>query len=264
MLPDLYLALTLIAKMVVTAGFVLVATSTAERAGPLFGAMVATLPVGAGPVYVFLALDHDALFLSQSAINSLAINAANAVFAVIYALLAQKQARAVSLGGAFAVWLIAALVVHSTQWNFAGAAVMNVVVLGLCQWLARPLRHVRMPPFYARWSDLAMRALLVALLVGVVVSFSFQLGPTGSGMLAVFPVVLLNIILILHNRVGGQASAAVIANAPLGLIGFGFACSVVHFTVLPFGAAIGLTLALATSVAWNLLMLIARRHGLPV
>lgn len=262
--PDLYFVLTLVAKMVVTAGFVLVATSTAERAGPLLAGMVATLPVGAGPVYLFLALDHDSAFIAQSAVNSLAINAANAVFAVIYAVLAQKQARAVSLGGAFAVWLVAALVIHSTQWSFAGAAVMNVVVLGLCQWLARPLRHVRMPPFHARWSDLAMRALLVATLVGVVVTFSFQLGPAGSGILAVFPVVLLSIILILHNRVGGKASAAVIANAPLGLVGFGFACSVLHFTVVPLGTAIGLSLALATSIAWNLLVLLARRHGLPV
>jgi hypothetical protein len=262
--PDLYFALTLIAKMAITAGFVLVATTTAERAGPLVAGMVATLPVGAGPVYIFLALDHDTQFIAQSAVNSLAINAANALFALIYALLAQTQTRAVSLGGAFAVWLISALIIHATPWSFAGAAAMNVVVLGLCQWLARPLRHVRMPPFRARWTDLAMRALLVATLVGVVVTFSFRLGATGSGILAVFPVVLLSIILILHNRVGGKASAAVLANAPLGLIGFGFACTVLHFTAIPFGSAIGLTLALATSVAWNMLMLTARRHGLPV
>ncbi len=54
--PDLYFALTLAVKMTVTAGFVLAATVIAERVGPLLGGLVATLPIGAGPVYVFLAL----------------------------------------------------------------------------------------------------------------------------------------------------------------------------------------------------------------
>lgn len=264
MAPDLYFALTLIAKMAITAGFVLVATLTAERAGPLVGALVATLPVGAGPVYVFLALDHDAPFIAQSAVNSLAINAVNALFALSYALLAQKRSLAVSLGGGFAIWLVLAVTIHAFDWSFAAAASVNVVVLGLSVWLARPLRHIRMPPFHARWSDLAMRALLVAMLVGVVVTFSFQLGSSGSGILAVFPVVLISIMLILHNRVGGKASAAVLANAPLGLVGFGFACTVLHFAALPFGTAVGLGLALATSLGWSLLVLMARRHGLAV
>jgi hypothetical protein len=121
-----------------------------------------------------------------------------------------------------------------------------------------------MPPFRARATDLALRALLVALLVGVVVTFSFQIGPRGSGILAVFPVVLISIIFILHNRVGGKPAAAVLANTPLGLVGFGLACSVLHFSAEPFGTAIGLSLALMTSVGWSLLVLLARRHGVAV
>src|SRR5512136_1612664 len=109
--PDLYFALTLIVKMAITAGFVLAATITAERAGPLVGGLVATLPIGAGPVYVFLALDHDAHFIAQSAVASLAINAANIVFALVYALLAQQRSLTVSLPGAFIVWLAFALFV---------------------------------------------------------------------------------------------------------------------------------------------------------
>jgi len=261
MAPDLYFALMLVVKMAVTAGFVLAATVTAERAGPLVGGLVATLPIGAGPVYVFLAFDHDAHFIAQSAVASLTINGANVIFALVYALLAQKRSLAVSMGLAFIVWLALALAIHSTTWSFAAAATVNVVAISLSIWLTRPLRHVRMPVFHARWTDLAMRALLVALLVGVVVTFSFQLGPSGSGLLAVFPVVLISIMFILHRRVGGKPSAAVLANAPLGLVGFGFACSVLYLTTEPFGTAVGLSLALATSVGWGLFVLTARRHG---
>lgn len=262
--PDLYFALTLIVKMAVTAGFVLAATVTAERVGPLLGGLVATLPIGAGPVYVFLAIDHDAHFIAQSAVASLAINAVNVIFALSYALLAQTRSRAVSMALAFLVWLILASVALAVHWTFATVAVVNVAVLGRCIWLARPLRHVRVAGFRTRWTDLALRAGLVALLVGVVVTFSFQIGPAGSGILAVFPVVLISIMFILHNRVGGPASAAVLANAVLGLVGFAFACTVLHFSAEPFGSAIGLTLALVTSVGWSLLVLLARRHGVAV
>jgi hypothetical protein len=264
MSPDLYFALTLIVKMAVTAGFVLAATITAERAGPLVGGLVATLPLGAGPVYVFLSFDHGALFIAASAVNSLAINTVNVIFALTYALLAQKRSLAASLPAAMLVWAALAWTVHEIQWSMLSAILINVVVLGVSIPLARPLRHVRMPVFHAHWSDLAMRAALVALLVGITVTFSFQLGSAGSGILAVFPVILLSIMFILHKRVGGKPTAAVLANAPLGLVGFAGACITLHFTAEPFGSAIGLTLALATSVCWSVLVLLARRRGIAV
>jgi len=264
MSPDHYFLLTLIVRMAITAGFVVAATVTAERAGPLIGGLVATLPISAGPVYVFLALDHDAHFIAQSAVASLTINAVNAMFAVTYARLAQTQSRAASIGGAFIVWLVLALTIYGSDWTFTAAAVVNVAVFSVCLVIVRSLRHAKIKGFRPQWTDLALRAGLVALLVGVVVTFSFQLGPNGSGLLAVFPVVLLSIMFILHNRVGGPASAAVMANAVLGLVGFAFACTVLHFAAEAFGSVIGLTLALMTSVGWSFSVLLARRHGIAV
>ena len=262
MSTDLVFALSLILKMTISAAFVLAATITAERAGALVGGLVATLPIGAGPVYVFLALDHDAQFIAAGAVASLAINAVNVVFTLIYALLAQKRALAISLQVAFLVWLALTWLIYSIEWTLLGAGLMNIVVLGGCVWIARPLRHVRMPRVRARWYELAMRAALVAVLVGVVVSFSFRIGPGGSGILAVFPMVLISIMIILHRRVGGRASAAVLANAITGLIGFAFACVALHFAAVPLGSSLALTLALAVSIGWGLLVYAARLRDL--
>jgi len=115
-----------------------------------------------------------------------------------------------------------------------------------------------------RWYDYALRALMVAVLVGIVVTFSFRIGSYGSGLLAVFPVVLTSIILVLHRRAGGKPTAAVLANAPLGLLGFGIACMVLHLTAEPLGVVAGLSLALATSIGWNLAVLVAQRRGVAV
>jgi FtsH-binding integral membrane protein len=123
---------------------------------------------------------------------------------------------------------------------------------------------VPIPRVKARWYDLVMRAVMVAILVGVTVTLSFRIGSSGSGILAVFPIILISVMLILHRRVGGKPTAAVMANAVTGLVGFALACMMLHFTAEPLGAAIGLTLALATSVAWGLLVYAARRRGIAV
>jgi hypothetical protein len=44
----------------------------------------------------------------------------------------------------------------------------------------------------------------------------------------------------------------VLANSAWGLIGLGIAISVLHVAALQFGSAVGLSLALATCIGWNL------------
>jgi len=59
-------------------------------------------------------------------------------------------------------------------------------------------------------------------------------------------------MLILHPRIGGKPTAAVIANGGWGLIGFGIAIAVLQAAAPRFGSAIALSLALATCIGWNL------------
>jgi hypothetical protein len=260
--PELYFAFTLIVKMAVTAAFLLLATVIAERAGPLVGGLVATLPISAGPVYIFLALDHDAHFIARSALGSLVTNADNVAFALTYALLAQKRSLAVSVGGAFATWVGLIWASGWIAWPLASAVALNVIMVGFAIWLSAPLRHAPMPRVQARWYDLVLRAGMVAVLVGVVVTLSFRIGPTASGSLAVFPIVLSSIAIILHRRVGGPATAAVLANAVIGLGGFALALIVLCLTAVRFGSAAALMSAFAVSLGCNLVLYLVRQHGL--
>ena len=109
-----------------------------------------------------------------------------------------------------------------------------------------------MPLVTRRWYDIPLRASLVATLVATVVTLSGWVGPKISGMIALFPVVFSSMMLILHPRIGGPATAAVVANSGWGLLGFGAGIAVLHVAVLQFGSAVGLSLALATCVSWNL------------
>jgi hypothetical protein len=264
MTPSLAFWLSLLLKMAVTASFVVAASFTAQRAGALIGAMIATLPISAGPVYVFLALDHEASFIARSAIAGMVINAATAVYCLLYATLAQTRGMMFSLTVALVAWFIIGSVVGIFDWNVITAALFCALIYPPCLYLSRGYRYAPMPPSVRRWYDLPLRAGLVALVVCVVVGLSPHLGPFGSGMLAVFPVVLTSIILILHPRVGARATAAVIANTISGLVGFAIGLSVLHVTAVPLGVWTAFAITLAICMGWNLLVLAARRRGIPL
>src|SRR6201988_4870836 len=116
MSPELSFLLILLFRMAITAAFVVSASVITERSGPVIGALIATLPISAGPSYVFLALDHDAAFIAQGALASLPINAVTICLGTTYVLLAQRHSLLVSCSAAVAVWLTLASIVQAIHW----------------------------------------------------------------------------------------------------------------------------------------------------
>jgi hypothetical protein len=261
MFPEPLFWLLLVLKMAVTAGFVVLATVIAERAGPVIGALVATLPVSAGPAYVFIALNHDASFVAAGALASFAVNVVAAIFALAYAAMAQRHGLAASMLTAMAIWFVLVSVVNAIAWTTLTAVVFNIVGFAVCIAIGNRFRHIRVPLVPRRPTDLLIRAAMVALLVAAVVTASEVLGAKATGILAVFPIVLSSLILILHPRIGGPATAAVLANTFPGLVGFSLCCLTAHLLVQRIGSAAGLSAALAVSIGCNLLLWGIRRRS---
>jgi hypothetical protein len=259
--PDLVFWLALATKLTITAGFVVLASWTAERAGPLIGAMVVTLPVAAGPAYVFLALDHDAPFIAASAVTSVVSNAATIVFCTLYSVLAQSRGRMTSLLLSFGVWILLVTLLRPLGNALLTAVAANIAAFLVCAPIAWRLRHAAMPPVIRRWYDVPLRAGMVATLVATVVTLSSELGPATTGILALVPIVLISLILILHPRLGGPATAAITANSLPGLLGFCVALVVLHVMAQHTGRAAALCGALAVSIGWNLSLFAISRYG---
>jgi hypothetical protein len=252
MSPELAFLLTLVLRMAITAAFVVTASVITERSGPVIGALVATLPISAGPSYVFLAIDHDAAFIAEGALASLPINAATIFLGLTYVVLAQRHSVLLSAGAAVAVWIGIASTIRQFHWTLPAGLIVNAITFAICVPLLQRYRHVKMPLITRRWYDIPLRASLVAALVATVVTLSGWVGPAISGMIALFPIVFTSMMLILHPRIGGPPTAAVIANSAWGLMGLGIAIAVLHVAARQFGSAVGLSLALAVCVAWNL------------
>ena len=128
MLPDLTFWLELVFKMAMTAAVVVFISIVVERSGPFIGAMIAALPTAAGAAYVILAIEHPPAFIAASAVGSMAIGAAVAIFAAVYAVLAQRHGLVLALGVSLLVWFACAALLRQFDWSPLSALVLNAAV----------------------------------------------------------------------------------------------------------------------------------------
>jgi len=261
MSPDLAFWLALAVKLVLTAGIVVTASFVTEMAGPLIGALVVTLPVTVWPAYVFLALDHDTTFIAESVVGGLAMNAVSGIYMLIYIVLAQRRGLVVSLIAGLTSWLILAIAARFATWTITSSVLANLVVYPVCILLTRRFRDVVMPPKVRKWYDVPLRTLLVCALMGTVLVISNVVGPVATGFVAVFPISTTSTMLILQPRIGGRASAAVIANGLFGLAGIGAGLTALYISLKPLGIVPALVLALIVPVTWNLTVWAVRTRG---
>lgn len=236
------------------------ASRAAERAGPFIGAMIATLPVSTGPVYVFLAIDHGAPFIADSARMSVASTAAIVAFVAAHAFAAQRFSAPASLALATAGWLAVAVALQVRDWSFVEACVLFGVSFALAiRGLRRFAVAVEAPPVPRARYDLALRAVLVACVVVATTIAGNAFGPSVTGVLATYPVVFTCLVVILQPRCGGPFTASVLVSGLKGLIGFGVALAVLHLAAARMSATPALLVALAVALGWNYALYRLRR-----
>ncbi len=261
MSPDLAFWYELALKMVMTATIVVVASVAVERSGPFIGALIAALPTAASATFIILALEHPPSFIAHGAIGALAAGSAVSTFALTYAVLAQRHGLVVSLGTATLVWFAAAAALRQVDWTPVSAVLLNAAVFAFTIPASAPycttgVRREKMPR--SRY-DIPLRALTAAVVVVIVTTLSDRIGSFLSGAFAVFPIVMGSFVVILHPRLGGPASASVLAHAQVPLIGLGLGFLAVHYLAEPIGVWWSYAVGLAICIGWNGLLWLIRR-----
>jgi hypothetical protein len=248
-------------KASATALIVVFASAIAEALGPFWGALVASLPVSAGPAYVFLSMQHGAGFVAASALSSAAANAATGLFLIVYGIAARRMPPWHGLGIAVLAWLAGSSVTQQVHWTPTTALVINLVVYGAGFVLLNA--HGTMDsqpavPATLRWVDLPARAVAVAAFVTLVVTASSMLGPQATGIAAVFPISLISLIVIVRPRIGGPASSLLAANALRSMLGFGVMLLALHLAIPRWGTTAALVIAMCVSALWSGALLVLR------
>jgi hypothetical protein len=260
--PEFLFWIGLAVKMVLTAGAVVAVSVAVERSGPFVGALISALPTSVGAAYVILALEQPPQFIAEGAIGTAAITAAVSVFALIYAVLAQRHGLIVSLGVATAVWFALVYAFRLLEWTPFRAAAACVVVFAITIPLSWRYRTAGEPKKFVRNRfEIPLRALAVAVVVAAVTAASSTIGPFASGMLALFPIIMGSSIVIIHTRVGGKAAASMAAHAQVFLIGLALGALALHYLVAPAGVWLALLAALCVCLIWSGGLFVFRRKS---
>jgi len=264
MSPEIFFAVSLLLKVVMTAGIVVAASVLVERSGPFIGALIASLPTAGGAALIILAFEHPPAFIAAGVVGSMIAIVVSAPFALAYATLAQRQSLITSLSGAFVVWFAAVFLSRLVPWTALSATLLAVVVFPVTIYLSRHFRDEGEAKAKVKVThrDLAWRAGVVTLCVITVTAASTALGPYFSGVFAFFPVAMSSFFIILHSRIGGQAAASVAAHVQAPIIGLIPGFLAVHYLAVPAGVWWSYLIGLAICVAWNALLWLARRRGL--
>lgn len=238
------------------------ASVLAEAAGPFWGGLIVSLPISAGPAYVMLGLQHDAAFIAAGALASLAANAVSLLYMFLIIVLAPRVRWPLVLAIGLSVWFGVVWVVRQVHWDLTGVLLLNLVMFASLLWLSRAARRIdtlRAKPTPRRWFELPMRALMVGTLTASVVTASQWLGPSLTGMAAVFPIATTGLALVTLPRFGGPATAALFASTLLAMPGFAIALLMLHLTAQPFGVWWGMAAALGGQLAFAALLLAGRK-----
>ncbi len=250
----------LLLKIALTASIVVAASIVVERSGPFIGALIASLPTAGGAAMIILAWEHPPAFIAQSAVGSTVANAAVAVFALSYAVLAQRNSLLVSIGGAYAIWFCAAYLTRYVDWDAASAALLNAVVYPLAIVAGSRFRTTGAARrVHLTVADLAWRTGVVTLCVLIVTAASYSIGSFLSGLFAFFPVAMGAFFVILHPRIGGPATASVAAHVHAPLIGLGLSLLAVHYLAELIGVWWSYAVGLSIGIGWNALLWLLRQ-----
>ena len=224
MSPDLWFLLVLAIKMAVAAAFVVTASFVAERAGALVAAMVMTLPVGAGPAYVLLALDHGAgVHRRQRRRRASRPRRRRGISGMVYVLAAPAALVRLHHGGDAGD--LGRLRTRHPRGHLVGARARSCSMsppIGVCVPLAQRYLHVRIPVVARRWFDIPLRApAVVALLVGDRRDRRPSIGSFARRHVrGVSDRDLGSSIVILHPRIGGQPPPRACMRMGASLVGF--------------------------------------------
>jgi len=241
------LDLLLILKLLVAPGLVAAVTLAVRRWGPAIGGWLSGMPVVAGPVLVFIAIEQGLAFGAEAAHSTLAGLIGTVAFAVVYA---RTSVRMTWPGSLAAGWLTFAATT-SVLYALQPSLVISLVCLFVATTLGRRvLPAVKVPalPAASPRGDLAVRLLATAALVLALTAAAARLGPRLSGLLNAFPVLTTIITAFTHAQRGTGATVAFVDAFLRSIIGFGLFCFVLATTLDRIGLVPALCLAMVAQL----------------
>ena len=235
-------------KLLLVPAFLALISLAGRRWGPGVAGRLAGLPALTGPILFLLALEKGPGFAAAAATVSLSAVFGAVVYVVTYARLCVRRPPGFAFLGGLASWCCAALLLTSLPLIPVASLIIALSALAIAPSLfpraPAPLSPARLPRL-----ELPLRMLAGALLTLAVTSLAAFIGPSWSGMFAVFPVLAIVLSVFSHRNSGPAFALILLRGMILGLYAFTSFCLALAALLPSQGVAIAFVSATAVAIA---------------
>lgn len=210
-------------KFTLVPAFLLVVSLSGRWWGPAIAGWLAGLPIVAGPILFLLILEHGSAFGVRAATLSLAAILASEAFNFAYAWSCRAKPWPIALSAGLMAWLLAAALLSFLPLSPLLAVGVAMVAVLFGQFFLPGSQAAAASPPLTR-SDLAGRMAAGAALTMLVTALSSSVGPTWSGLLAVFPLLGMVLSVSSHRAHGPDFVIALLRGMVIGRFSFAAFC----------------------------------------
>ena len=239
----------LAAKLVLVPLFIAAITLAGVRFGPRAAGVLTGLPVVAGPIAVFLALEQGPGFAARSAAATLAGEGSLAVFCIVYAAAAPATSCWPRTALGWAAFLASTLAFDALDPSLpAAAAIALAAPLAVLGATPRP-NVVRGGGAAVPSRELALRMGAGVLLTLVLTGLAGALGPRLAGLLTVFPIATTILAAFSHRTAGAPFAIRLLRGLAAGLYSLTAFFLALAVVLARWGTGVGFAAATAAALA---------------
>ena len=223
-------------------------TLAGARFGPRVAGVLTGLPVVAGPIVLFLAIEQGAAFAARSATATLAGEASLAAFCVLYGWTALRASAVTSVAVGWAGFAASTFLLD--RWS-PPLAVASITALATPLFVTMAMPRTAAPH---AMTDVTAGELALRMAAGVVLMLGLTgvaqaLGPRLSGLLTVFPIATTVLAVFSHRAHGAAFAVQLLRGLALGLYSLTAFFLTLALTLESRGTAVGFLAASAAAVA---------------
>lgn len=248
----------LLLKLTVTPVLVGIMSLAVRYWGPVAASILMGLPWMTGPILFLIGLEKGNGWVATTAVGVQLGVVALAAYVWAYATVARRQGWVASLFAGTCAFLVVALAARNLDVGAEIATALAAASLLIAYMLIAIPKDARAPGRLPWW-DIPARMLATALLVLLISLTADIFGPTLSGIIATFPVIMTVIGTFTHAQWGGGATIALFRAILISLLSFVMFFYVVAKTVVDVGLITSYGLGAVASVVASSAILVWRR-----
>ena len=209
----------LVLKLILTPLLTGAATWAGRKYGHNVSGLLIGLPLNAGPIALFLALQHGDVFAAESAKGIIFGAVSLALYAITYAALSKKFNLLVCVAASWITYFAATLFFNLFDFNLLITFLLSAVGLSALLLLFPDYEEGALtikPPLW----DIPLRIVLATLFIIGLTYISGNLGPRLSGLLSTFPIFGTIFATTTHYLYGSDACIRLLKGVIISLFSF--------------------------------------------